>query len=57
MYDEFSSEKVASERIVQSQASVGEKWQISKNMLKLVYRPTYCLCLAVMHSPKESFRS
>jgi len=37
MYDEFSSAKIASERIVQTQASsVGEKWQTSKNMFKLV---------------------
>ena len=56
MYDELSSAKVALERIVQSQASVGEKWQTSKNMFKSWWH-TYCLCLAVMHSPKESFRS
>jgi len=48
MYDEFSSAKVALERIVQTQASsVGEKWQTSKNMFKLV-----AVCI-----PRKSFRS
>jgi len=51
MFNEFSSAKVALERIVQSQASAGRKFH--KNMFKLVAH-TYCLYMAIMQSPKES---